>query len=204
MDGDLADLERLARLKREYGALLIVDEAHAVGVFGERGLGLCEERGVLGEVDVVVGTFGKALASAGAFVVSDDLIREYCVNTARSLIFTTALPPAVLAWSLLTLRRMTAMRGERARLVELAGALRAGLRERGCACGGESQIVPILAGDNESAARLGGRLREAGYLAFPIRPPTVPPGTARVRLSLTAAMRWEQLAGLPAAAVGAG
>jgi 8-amino-7-oxononanoate synthase len=204
MDGDLADLGRLVQLKTEYGALLIVDEAHGVGVFGERGLGLCEARGVLGQIDVVVGTFGKALASAGAFVVTDDLLREYCVNTARPLIFTTALPPAVLAWSLLTVRRMTDMRRERAQLAELAARLRASLREGGCACGGESQIVPILAGDNESAARLADRLQDAGYLAFPIRPPTVPPGTARVRLSLTAAMRWEQLAAIPAAAAAGG
>lgn len=203
MDGDLADLERLVRLKRDYGALLVVDEAHAVGVFGERGLGLCEARGLLGQVDVVVGTFGKALASAGAFVVTDDLIRDWLVNTARSLIFTTALPPAVLAWSLLTVRRMVQMRREREGLAELAAALRAGLRERGCACGGESQIVPILAGDNAGAVRLAGRLQDAGYLAFPIRPPTVPPGTARVRLSLTAAMSRERLAGLPAAAAAA-
>lgn len=204
MDGDLADLERLVRLKTEFGALLVVDEAHAVGVLGERGLGLCEARGLLGQVDVIVGTFGKALASAGAFVVSDDLIRDYLVNTARSLIFTTAPPPAVLAWSLWTVRRMTAMNRERERLTELAATLRTSLSELGCVCGGRSQIVPILAGENQSAVRLAGRLQDAGYLALPIRPPTVPAGTARVRLSLTAAMSGEQLAALPAAAAASG
>jgi 8-amino-7-oxononanoate synthase len=203
MDGDCADLPRLVRLKREHGALLIVDEAHALGVFGARGLGLAEQQGVLDDVDVIVGTCGKALASAGAFVVTDPLIRDYCVNAARSLIFTTAPPPAVLSWTLLTLRRLTAMAPERERLALLSASLRAGLRERGCACGGASQIVPILAGDNERAVRLAARLRDAGFLAFPIRPPSVPPGTARVRLSLTAAMRPEQLSGLAAAAAAA-
>jgi len=203
MDGDLADLPALVRLKERYGATLIVDEAHAVGVFGETGRGLAEAAGVLDRVDVVVGTFGKALASLGAFAVTDEPLKEYFVNTARPLIFSTALPPAVLSWSRLTLRRMQGMGRERAALAALAGRLRGALAAAGCATGGDSQIVPVVAGEDGAAISLARRLQEAGYLALPIRPPTVPQGTARVRLSLTAAMRWEDLCALPGAVGGA-
>ena len=95
MDGDIADIERLVALKERYGATLIVDEAHAVGVFGERGLGVCERDGLTAEVDVLVGTFGKAWASFGAFAITDAVVRDYLINRMRPLIFTTALPPAV-------------------------------------------------------------------------------------------------------------
>lgn len=197
MDGDLADLRRLVELKGAYGAMLIVDEAHAVGVFGERGLGLCESMGVMKEVDVIVGTFGKALASTGAFSVTNDLLKEFLVNTMRPLIFTTALPPAVLQWSRVTLRRMTAMERERRELAGLSRRLRHELAARGNDVRGGSQIVPVVAGDNDASVRLAARLRSKGFLVFPVRPPTVPPGTARVRLSLTAGTRWEQIAAIP-------
>jgi len=197
MDGDLADLRVLAQLKERFGATLIVDEAHAVGVFGERGRGLAEAAGVLDRVDVLVGTFGKALASVGAFVVTSSPLKEYFVNTVRPFIFSTALPPAVLSWSRLTLRRMQGMGRERAELAALGRRLRQELAARGWVSGGDSQIVPVIAGADEAAVHLALKLQEAGYLVLPIRPPTVPPGTARVRLSLTAAVRWEDLHALP-------
>lgn len=202
MDGDLADLRALARLKERYGATLIVDEAHAVGVFGESGRGLAAAAGVLDQVDILVGTFGKALASMGAFVVTAPPLKEYFVNTVRPFIFTTALPPAVLSWSRLTLRRMQGMGRERAELAALGRRLRDELAASGCAVGGDSQIVPVIVGGDEAAVRLARRLQDAGFLALPIRPPTVPPGTARVRLSLTAAVRWEDLRSLPEAVAG--
>ncbi len=197
MDGDLADLPALVRLKERYGATLIVDEAHAVGVFGELGRGLAEVAGVLDQVDILVGTFGKALASVGAFAVTSPPLKEYFVNTARPFIFTTALPPAVLSWSRLTLRRMQGMGRERTELADLGRRLRYELAARGCATGGDSHIVPVIVGEDEAAVRLANKLQETGYLVLPIRPPTVPPGTARVRLSLTAALRWEDLRALP-------
>jgi 8-amino-7-oxononanoate synthase len=203
MDGDRADLPALVRLKERYGAALIVDEAHAVGVFGDRGRGLAEEVGVLDQVDVLVGTFGKALASVGAFAVTSPPLKEYFVNTVRPLIFSTALPPAVLSWSRLTLRRMQGMGRERAALAALGSRLREQLAARGCVSGGESQIVPVQVGEDEAAVRLALKLQQAGFLVLPIRPPTVPPGTARVRLSLTAALRWDDLRPL-ADALGAG
>ena len=128
MDGDLADLPALVRLKERFGATLIVDEAHAVGVFGDSGRGLAEAAGVLDQVDILVGTFGKALASVGAFAVTSPPLKEYFVNTARPFIFTTALPPAVLSWSRLTLRRMQGMGRERAELAALGRRLRGSLR----------------------------------------------------------------------------
>jgi 8-amino-7-oxononanoate synthase len=199
MDGDLADLPALVRLKERFGATLIVDEAHAVGVFGDGGRGLAEAAGILDQVDILVGTFGKALASVGAFAVTSPPLKEYFVNTARPFIFTTALPPAVLSWSRLTLRRMQGMGRERRELAALGRRLRGALAAAGCVTGGESQIVPVMVGGDEAAVRLALKLQEAGYLVLPIRPPTVPPGTARVRLSLTAALRWEDLCALPAA-----
>jgi len=197
MDGDQADLPLLVRLKERYGATLIVDEAHAVGVFGERGRGLAEAAGVLDHVDILVGTFGKALASVGAFAVTSPPLKEYFVNTVRPFIFTTALPPAVLSWSRLTLRRMQGMGRERTQLAALGRRLRDELAARGCVTGGDSQIIPVIVGEDEAAVSLAVRLQEAGYLVLPIRPPTVPTGTSRVRLSLTAALRWEDLRALP-------
>jgi len=199
MDGDLADLPALVRLKERYGATLIVDEAHAVGVFGERGRGLAEAAGVLDQVDVLVGTFGKALASVGAFAVTAPPLKEYFVNTVRPLIFSTALPPVVLSWSGLTLRRMQGMGRERAALAALGRRLREELAARGWSTGGDSQIVPVMAGEDDAAVALAATLQEAGFLVLPIRPPTVPPGTARVRLSLTAGLRWDDLRALPEA-----
>ncbi len=199
MDGDLADLAALARLRERYGATLIVDEAHAVGVFGDQGRGLAEVCGVLDQVDIIVGTFGKALASVGAFAVAAPSLKDYFVNTVRPFIYTTALPPAVLCWSRLTLRRMQGMGRERRELADLGRRLRGELAALGWVTGGDSQIVPVIAGEDEAAVSLALKLQQAGYLVLPIRPPTVPAGTARVRLSLTAALDKEQLRALPAA-----
>ncbi len=197
MDGDIADIERLVRLKQRFGATLIVDEAHAVGVFGERGLGICERDGLLPQIDILVGTFGKALASFGAFAITDGVVRDYLVNRMRPLIFTTALPPAVVSWSRTALASAVSMKRERELLAVLAGKLREALRAAGAETGGNSQIVPAIVGDNTTACRLAEALRSAGFLVFPIRPPTVPPGTARMRFSLTANMRWEDISRVP-------
>ena len=197
MDGDLADLARLVALKEKYGALLIVDEAHGVGVFGEQGLGLCETTGMVQKIDIITGTFGKALASTGAYAVMNSLVREYLLNTMRSVIFTTALPPVILGWSLLTLSRQSAMARERQDLLLLAARLRHKLLERGADVPGDSHIVPVITGSNSLAVALAAKLREAGFLCMPVRPPTVPEKSARIRISLRSILQWEDIARIP-------
>ncbi len=194
MDGDLADLARLVALKEKYGAFLIVDEAHGVGVFGEHGLGLCETTGMVQKIDIITGTFGKALASTGAYAVMNSLVREYLLNTMRSVIFTTALPPVILGWSLLTLARQSVMQPEREALLLLAARLRHELIARGLDVPGDSHIVPIITGGNSLAVALAAKLREEGFLCMPVRPPTVPEKSARIRISLRSILQWEDIA----------
>ena len=193
MDGDLADLRRLVSLKKRYGAMLIVDEAHGVGVYGSRGLGLGEELGVLDGIDILIGTFGKAFASTGAFGVMSRQFREYLVNSMRTVIFTTALPPMVLGWSLLTFRKQLSMQRERVHLLSLASQLRGRLRSEGFDVPGESHIVPVVLGEDRKAVEMGGALREAGFHALPVRPPTVPENSSRLRFSLRADLTVEDI-----------
>ena len=191
MDGDLTDLRRIVELKRQYdNVILIVDEAHSVGIFGPGGRGLAAEQGVLEDVDVMVGTFGKAFCSAGAYAIMNDTLREYLINKMRSLIFTTALPPVVVSWSRFILEKSLEPEFDERRrhVLKLGEKLRSGLIAKGFKTDGESQIVPLVVGENAKAAALAERLKAAGLLVFAIRPPTVPPGTARLRFSLTAGL----------------
>ncbi|MDR1415154.1 MAG: 8-amino-7-oxononanoate synthase [Odoribacteraceae bacterium] len=187
MDGDVADLQELCDIKREYDALLYIDEAHAAGTRGTNGLGCCEEQGCIRDIDFIVGTFGKAFASHGAYVACDDLFKEYLVNTQRSLIFTTALPPIIVAWTRFILRGMPARLPERERLAVIADRLRAALTGRGYVTGG-SHIVPCLCGSNEASVTLSRQFRDNGFFVLPIRYPTVPKNGARLRFSLNAAI----------------
>ena len=196
MDGDTADLQRLVRIRNRFDAILYLDEAHGVGLYGDTGLGQAEEAGLLEEVDLLVGTFGKALGGLGAFVVCDRVIRETLINRSRSLIFTTALPPVQLSWNLFALEKIGGLKRERQRLSRLAERLRQALRERDLKTFGSTNIVPVILGDDRQTVRLAERLKENGYLILPVRPPAVPEGTARFRLSLTADMRWDDLRGL--------
>jgi 8-amino-7-oxononanoate synthase len=193
MDGDLADLRRLVALKKRYDCLLYVDEAHAIGVRGRRGLGVAEEQGVLAEVDLLVGTFGKAVASQGAFVVCNGVLREYLVNTMRPLIFSTALPPASVRWTERVMEHLIGQNDRREHLMRLSTRLREGLIAGGLRTAGESQIVPLITGDNRRAVRLSEALCERGFYVLPIRTPTVPAGSERLRLSLTARITEEQI-----------
>ncbi len=197
MDGDGADLNVLVRLKEQYNAVLYVDEAHAVGVRGQHGLGLAEEQGVLDQVDLLVGTFGKAWAGQGAFVACSSTLYDYCVNTVRSLIFTTGLPPVNVHWLNFILPRIQKMAAERKQLLRLGSRLRSALQEQGLNTAGESQIVPVMIGDSARAVAVAEQLRERGFWINAVRPPTVPPNTSRLRLSVTAAMDHQQLASLP-------
>ena len=196
MDGDITDLPRLVALKRQYPhVMLYVDEAHAFGCRGARGLGIAEEQGCLREIDLLVGTFGKALASMGAFVVCNSLLRAYLVNRARPFIFSTALPPYQMAWTSFLLDRLESWGDRRAHLSRLSHLLAHALH-------GEqppahvSHIVPWILGDNASCIQASQRLCEAGYYCLPIRTPTVPAGTARIRFSLSAAMHEADLSNL--------
>jgi len=180
MDGDRADLSRLVEIKRAFpGTLLYVDEAHAVGVLGVTGLGLAEEVGVMADIDLLVATFGKALASVGAYVICNENIRRYLINKMRPLIFSTALPPINIEWCLFIFSRLALFIDQREKLRTVSrwfcGQLSAS----------ESHIVPFVVGENEAALHASEKLREGGFLALPVRPPTVPPGSARVRFSLT-------------------
>ena len=188
MDGDAADLRKLVELKQKYKATLIVDEAHSVGVFGDTGCGLAEEQGVLDEVDIIVGTFGKAFCSAGAYAVMDEAVRDYLINKMRSFIFTTALPPVVVNWSRFVLNKTVGMKKRREHLLKISAKLREALNSIG-----DSQIIPFIVGENSAAVALSEKLREAGLLVFAIRPPTVPAGTARLRFSLNAALTEEDI-----------
>lgn len=181
MDGDTAPLPELVALKKEYGAKLYVDEAHAFGVRGNGGLGLAQELGVIDEVDYLVATFGKALASQGAFVVCDALSREVMINQMRTLIFSTALPPISLLWSDFLLKRLHLFGAKRERIARSVALL----NEAGIAC--QSHIVPIRIGDNFKTLEVAQKLREGGIWCSAIRQPTVPKGTERLRLSVTAA-----------------
>ena len=197
MDGDCADLPTLVRLKERYGAVLYVDEAHSVGVCGQQGLGLAEEQKVLDRIDLLIGTFGKAWGGQGAFVVCEETIYTYLVNTARSLIFTTALPPVNIHWLNFILPIIRTMNNERQALKEMAKKLRLALHREGLQTCGESHIVPVMIGAEKKAVTVAEHLRQQGIWIQAVRTPTVPGGTARLRLSLTTVLKAKQLATLP-------
>lgn len=187
MDGDEADLAALAQLKRRYdNVLLYVDEAHAFGVRGRQGLGCAEESGNIADIDFLVGTFGKAAASAGAYLACRKVIREYLVNRMRTLIFTTALPPVNIAWTLFVVRKLAGMGERREHLAHISRTLREALQARGYNCPGTSHIVPMIIGPSADTRLRADALQRHGFYALPVRPPTVPEGTSRIRFSLTA------------------
>lgn len=188
MDGDEADLHQLIDIKNRYECMLYVDEAHSVGLYGKSGLGKAEEYGVIQNIDLLVGTFGKAYASVGAFVLCEEDIYQYLVNHSRSLIFTTALPPVVLNWNYYIFEKVCSMTRERMNLLHLADQLRQDLANNGLQTHGSTNIVPVIIGDNQKTVTLADAMQQEGYLILPVRPPTVPEGTARFRLSLTADM----------------
>jgi glycine C-acetyltransferase/8-amino-7-oxononanoate synthase len=194
MDGDTAPLGWLLELARRHGARLMVDDAHGVGAFGPGGRGSVAAAGLDGEVDLVVGTLGKSLASYGAYVACSAALRELLVNTARTEIFSTGLPPACAAAAEAALRIVEAEPGRVEALQENAAVLRAALREQGLEPGkSRTQIVPVVVGDPARAVAACARALEAGVFAQAIRPPTVPEGTSRLRLTVMAAHRPAEL-----------
>lgn len=182
MDGDSTDIDSLLHVRTLHpNTLIYLDEAHAVGVLGPAGLGMARGHSDFDKIDIVVGTFGKALASMGAYAITSDAMRRYLINTARSLIFSTALPPLTIRWSLFTLNYAIGADTERTRLAQTGSTLATIL-----GTDIPSHIQPLLAGDPVRAVELSQHLLDNGYRVLPIRTPTVPPGTDRLRFSLSA------------------
>jgi 8-amino-7-oxononanoate synthase len=195
MDGDFAPIVDLVALAERYGAELIIDEAHATGVVRPQGKGLVAAAGLADRILVTVHPCGKALAGMGCFVCCSVKLKHFLVNKARTFIFSTALPPYMAAQMRAAIRIVAAADRERNDLAALAAFLRHELREAGFAIGrGDTQIVPLFLGDNERAVRVSALLKEGGFGVRPIRPPSVPAGTSRLRLSLNAKLSTALLA----------
>lgn len=186
MDGDEANLPLLVELKQHYNnVLLYVDEAHAFGVRGPHGLGCAEQYQCIPAIDFIAGTFGKALGSVGAYVICKTVLRDYLINKMRPFIFTTALPPICLAWTSFVLTQLPAMTARRAQLHANSDALQAALLARGYRSPSTSHIIPLTLGASEVALEKAQDLRRKGFYVLPVRPPTVPVGTSRLRFSMT-------------------
>ncbi|NQT46287.1 MAG: 8-amino-7-oxononanoate synthase [Candidatus Omnitrophica bacterium] len=185
MDGDRPPLCELVELKKRYNCEIMVDEAHATGVFGENGAGVVEEEGLSENIDLVMGTFSKALGSFGAYLACSKMVKDYLINACRSFIYSTALPPSVIAANLAGLDLIKEESFRRKALLENAAFFKEVLRSKGFDVRGSSQIVPLIIGDSQKAIDMSRELQEKGYWALPIRPPTVPSNEARVRFSLT-------------------
>lgn len=175
MDGDIANLQKLVELKEKYNCILILDEAHAFGVFGKKGLGVTEALGITDKVDLIVGTFGKAIGSMGAFATGSRTLIEYLTNKARSFIFSTALPPINIAFSKWIIENKLPNTYEK----------RMNMLSIGKKAGSDSHIIPVIIGGNKETVDICDILFHNGFFTLPIRPPTVPEGTSRLRLSLT-------------------
>ncbi len=197
MDGDIASIDELVRIKNKHNAIIYIDEAHAIGVFGAKGRGICEETQNIDNIDIIVGTCGKSWASTGAFAICNKVLKDYLVNNCRSLIYTTALPPFSLRWTEYVITEQKKFEKQRLIIKELHTKLRNKLREKEIKTKGNSQIVPIIVGEDKTAMELADHLRKKGFLCMPVRPPTVAKKTARLRLSLTSAMQWDDIKEIP-------
>jgi len=193
MDGDVAPLQEIADLAAHYDVRVMVDEAHATGAIGPGGRGTVAAAGVEDDVDLIVGTLGKALGSYGAYVCCDKQIANYLVNCSRTLIFSTALPPPAVAAASASLGLLREQPRRVDKLQRNARALREALAQEGLGTPSRAQIVPIVIGDAEAATQASERALEAGVFAQAIRPPTVPEGTSRLRLSVMASHTQSEL-----------
>jgi 8-amino-7-oxononanoate synthase len=186
MDGDRAPLTEIVALAKRQGAHVIVDEAHSTGCFGRSGSGIVDELGLRSRVLATVHTGGKALGVTGAYICGSQLLRDYLVNKCRHLIFTTALPPAIGAWWLDMLPRVRCDDAGRGTLHANTARFHASLRDRGIPTIGDSYIVPVVLGEDTRAVAVAARLQDLGYDIRAIRPPSVPQGTSRLRISIHA------------------
>jgi len=185
MDGDRPDLKALADLRDRYDCRMLVDEAHATGIYGPNGSGMVEEALLSDRIDLVMGTFSKALGSFGAYLAGPKNIMEYLINRCRSFIYSTSLPPSIIACNLASLELVGLEPHRREKLLNISKYFRDGLKRSGFEVRGSSQIVPMIIGENEKASSAAKILQGKGYWVLPIRPPTVPAGEARLRFSLT-------------------
>lgn len=196
MDGDVAPLKQLVELAEQHDALLMVDDAHGGGMLGPEGRGSAALAGAQAGIHLQMGTFGKALGSFGAYVACSQLLREYLINRSRSLIFSTSLPPAVLAASLAAISLVRCAEGEqlRQRLAANVRLFRKSLQQAGFGVpDGCTPIVPVLVGDPVTTMTFSARLLDAGFFVQGIRPPTVPVGTSRLRCTIMASHSQDEL-----------
>ena len=194
MDGDETDLAVLAQLKQRFAkTMLYVDEAHAIGVRGEQGLGCAEQYGVLDQIDFLVGTFGKAIASVGGYIICDSIIRDYLINKMRPLIFSTALPPISMAWSDFIFNKVLSMQQQRQHLAEISQYLQQAVIGKGFSSPSSSHIIPIILGESQAAIEKARYVQQQGFYAMPVRPPTVPQNSSRLRISLTSLVQKNEL-----------
>jgi glycine C-acetyltransferase len=194
MDGDEAPLKEIVELAEKYAALVMVDEAHATGVYGPNGAGIVAKLGLGGRVLAQMGTLGKALGGFGAYVTGSAAFRELLINRCRSFVFTTALPPAVMAMGIAALDLVKKEPERRLALSNNCARLSAGLKALGYSiANSRSQIIPLMVGDADECMRLSEQLLERGIFAQGIRPPTVPPGTSRLRITVMATHTGEHL-----------
>ena len=188
MDGDIADIKKLVELKKKYNCLLMIDEAHAFGIFGDNLSGISDQENLLDEIDIITATLGKSLASMGAFCVSNKTIIDYLINKANSFIFSTALPSINVMWSNFLIEEHFELLKEKAnKLKILINEAHKLLNDNG-----RTQIVPIIIGANDKTIKIAEQLQSKGFYILPVRPPTVPVNTSRLRLSLNADITLEE------------
>ncbi|RYL26236.1 8-amino-7-oxononanoate synthase [Acinetobacter piscicola] len=194
MDGDETDLAELVRIKKQFSkVMLYVDEAHAIGVRGEHGLGCAEQYGVMDNIDFLVGTFGKAIASIGGYLICHQVIRDYLINSMRPLIFSTAQPPICMAWTDFIFKKVLHLNAERQHLQQLSQYLQQAVQAKGFDCPSTSHIVPVIIGESTKTVGKAKALQNAGFYIMPVRPPTVPQNSSRLRISLTAQIQQTDL-----------
>ncbi|WP_234856377.1 8-amino-7-oxononanoate synthase [Acinetobacter junii] len=194
MDGDETDLAALVKLKQRFHkTMLYVDEAHGIGVRGKQGLGCAEQYAVLDQIDFLVGALGKAMASVGGYIICDSIIRDYLINKMRPLIFSTALPPISMAWSDFIFNKMLSMQQQRQHLAEMSQYLQHAVIEKGFYSPSSSHIIPIIVGESQATIEKAKYVQQQGFYAMPVRPPTVPQNSSRLRISLTSLVQKAEL-----------
>lgn len=188
MDGDIADIKKLVELKKKYDCYLMIDEAHAFGIYGDNLAGISDRENILNEVDIITATLGKSLASVGAFCVADKTIIDFLINKTNSFIFSTALPPVSVMWAnFLIEEKFELLKSQSQKLKILTKKAHKYLQD-----GRETQIVPVIIGENNKTVKIAEELQSKGYYVLPIRPPTVPVNTSRLRLSLGADITFDE------------